>query len=142
MNEEEKKQKILEFIKKHIIAVISTIDLRGKPEAAVIEFSEKDNLEVIFDTFLTYRKYKNIKANPNVALVIGWDQDITVQYEGEAIELEEPELAECRAVHLTKLPKAAKFVNLEQTRYFKVIPKWIRYSDLSVNPWEVFEINL
>lgn len=109
------------------------------PEAAVLEFSETDDLEIIFDTFSTYRKYKNLQDNPKIALVIGWDGDITVQYEGIAKELSGEELEQCKRIHIQKLPKAVKFENMKVVRYFKVKPTWIRYSDLSKDPWEVFE---
>lgn len=131
---------ILDFIKKHALAVISTVNHLGNPESAVLEFSETDKLEIIFDTFSTYRKYKNILNNPRVAFVIGWDNDISVQYEGIATELEGEELKKFKNIHITKLPKAKKFVDMDIVRYFKVKPKWIRYSDLSVNPWNVFNV--
>jgi len=53
-----KKQFILNFIKKHKIGVLSTVSQKNKPEAAVVEFGETNSLELIFDTFVTYRKYK------------------------------------------------------------------------------------
>lgn len=137
---EEKKKLVLDFIRKHTVAVVASVNTDGKPEAAAIEFSETENLEIIFDTFATYRKYKNLQANPRVAFVIGWDEDITVQYEGVARELKGDERAECQNIHLAKLPGSAKFANLEVIRYFKVIPTWIRYADLAANPWEMFEI--
>lgn len=132
---------ILNFLRKHNLAVISSVNPLGNPESAVLEFSQTDDLEIIFDTFSTYRKYKNILNHPRVSFSIGWDDDITVQYEGIAVELLGAELKEYQDIHITKLPKAKKFVGMDVIRYFKVIPKWIRYSDLSVNPWNVFEIN-
>ena len=140
MEIDEQKKTILEFIKKHTLAVLATISPESKPEAAAIEFSEKDNFELIFDTFPTFRKYKNLQTNPNVAVVIGWDKDITVQYEGEAVELKGDELMEYKKIHATKLPDSAKFIEMEDLRLFKIIPKWIRYSDISVSPWKTFDV--
>ncbi len=88
----DKKQFVLDFIKKHTICVLSTVTPDNQPEAAVIEFAETKNFELIFDTFNTYRKYQNLKKNPSVAVVIGWDENITVQYEGWAEELSGAEL--------------------------------------------------
>lgn len=137
------KKKILhEFINKHNLAVIATISAEGKPEAAVIEFSKTDNLELVFDTFSSSRKSKNIRRNPNIALVIGWDEDITVQYEGQAFELHRGELDKYKKIYFNKNPRAKKWEKREGITYFKVIPKWIRYSELNVYPWEVFEIEL
>lgn len=135
------KKLILDFIKKHTLGVLSTVNTQGKPGASVIEFSEIDNFELIFDTFEHFRKYKNLKSNSNVAIAIGWDENITVQYYGKAIELEGKELKRYQKIHITKLPDSAKFVNTKGIKYFKVIPESVKYSDLNFHPWKVFEIS-
>lgn len=132
---------IRDFIQTHSIAVISTVAPEGGPEAAVIEFGETDNLELIFDTFTTYRKFKNLQTNNRVAFVIGWDENITVQYQGVAYELSGEELVKYKHLYFKKNPKAQRWESREEIRYFKVIPTWIRYSNLNVNPWEIHEIN-
>lgn len=142
MNIDDQKKRILDFLKRHTLAVVATVDSRGHPQAAVVEFSETDDLEIIFDTFSTYRKYKNLQSDPRVAMVIGWDDEVTVQYEGVAHELRGEELERSQDIHCGKLPKAKKFLSMPQMRYFKVTPVWIRYSDLHVDPWEVFEVKL
>ena len=130
MDTEEKQEIILNFIKKHKIAVLATVFPNHKPEAAVIEFGETDDLELIFDTISTYRKYKNLKQNKNVAFVIGWDEDITVQYEGIAQELSGRRLERYQRLYWKKNPSAQHWMTNSDIRYFKVIPKWIRYSVL------------
>lgn len=132
---------ILSFIKRHKIGVIATADLKGNPEAAVVEFAETDNLELIFDTFITSRKYRNLKLNSKIAFVIGWDENKTVQYEGEAIELEGSELDVCKQIFFRRNPRAKKWDGREGIVYFKVKPKWIRYSDLAVDPWYILEVD-
>ena len=135
------RQRILEFIKKHQIGVIATTD-GVKPEAAVVEYGETDDLELIIDAFISSRKCKNIFQNPKVAFVIGWDDNITIQYDGEATELKGVELAKYKVVYFKKNPQAKKWEHREGITYFKIVPKWIRYSDLNKSPWEVFEISL
>ncbi len=137
---EKDKQKILDFIKKKKLGVISTINQEGKPESAVVAFSETDKLELIFGTFNTTRKYKNLKANQNISFVIGWDEEekITIQYEGLARDVKDEEFEECRTVHLNKNPSSKKFAFGKEQRYFKITPRWIRYSDLSLK--EIFEV--
>lgn len=135
------KKLISGFIQRHFIAVISTVTGGGVPEAAVIEFGNTENLELIFDTFSTYRKYRNLKKNSRVAFVIGWDENITVQYEGEANELSGEELKRYKELYFRKNPKARKWETRPDVRYFKVRPSWIRYSDLNVNPWNIYEMN-
>ena len=86
------------------------------------------------------RKYANLRKNNRVAFVIGWDEDITVQYEGEAYELAGEEKDKYKEIFFKKNPKAQKWEAVPEIRFFKVVPKWVRYSNLKVHPWEVYEI--
>lgn len=134
-------EKIYEFIKSHNLAVISTVTHDFLPQSAVVGFSEKENLELVFGTSIKSRKYQNLLKNPRVSLVIGWDKGKTVQYEGEAIELkDESERQETINLHLSKIPSAVKYLSDSEEAIFKVIPKWIKYTDLSVDPWDVTEL--
>lgn len=139
MKEQNKKQIIREFISQQKLAVLSTINVQGNPQSAVLEFGDTDELELIFDTFRTARKYGNLQKNKNVSVVIGWDDNITVQYEGRAKELQGGELEKYKKEYFRKNPKAKRWETKGVT-YFKVTPTWIRYSDLNKNPWEIFEI--
>ncbi len=131
---------VYDFLRQHTLAVLATANLGNQPEAAVIEFSELPTLEVVFDTYSIFRKYSNLLSNPCVALAVGWERDATLQYEGRALELSAPDLEACRAVHLRKFPDAIRFEQFAGMRYFKIIPKWIRYTELSCFPWRRFEL--
>ena len=133
------KSDILEFIKKHSLTVIATSSLNNEPEAAVIEFGETNDFEIIFDTFTSSRKYKNLKENPRAAFVIGWDEDVTVQYEGIAEELSGETLERYQEAYFKKNPSAEKWANREGVVFFRVVPRWVRYSDLNKDPWEIHE---
>lgn len=139
MEFEVKKQKILEVMDKHKLCVISTVAF-DKPEAALIGFKHTDNLELMFGTFVTFRKYNNLKNNPHVAFVIGWNDSTTVQYEGFAKELQGTELAEYQEKYLQKFPQAKKYISNSEERFFKARPTWIRYTDLSGAKEEIIEI--
>ncbi|RJQ35898.1 pyridoxamine 5'-phosphate oxidase family protein [Candidatus Microgenomates bacterium] len=136
----DKKGLILGFVKKHKIAVFSTVNEKCKPESAIMEFGETENLELIFDTFYNSRKYKNLQTNKNMAVVIGGEEDVTVQYEGEAKELTPDEVGKYKKYFFAKLPEAQKWEKQEGIAYFKIIPKWIRYLNTNKDPWETFEI--
>ena len=137
---DKQKTRILDFIKKQNVCVLSTVTKDNKPESAVIEFGEIDNLEIIFDTISTYRKYQNLRHNQNVSVAIGLDSEVTIQYEGLAVELIGNDTKKYKESYWKKNPKAQKWENHPNIRFFKIIPKWIRYSDLSKKPWEVFEV--
>src|ERR1700740_655142 len=78
------KDVIYQFISQNKLAVVSTIGKDGKPESALVGIAVSTNLELIFDTVETSRKYHNILANKHVSVVVGWDNETTLQYEGEA----------------------------------------------------------
>lgn len=136
----DQKALVLKFIKRQKLAVIATVGHQNKPEAAVLEFGQTNKLELIFDALESSRKVQNIRQNNGVAFVIGWDEDITVQYEGEAFELAGEELAIYKKLYWQKNPGAQKWEKVPGIKFFKVVSKWIRYSDLNKQPWEVFEV--
>ncbi|MDE2311547.1 MAG: pyridoxamine 5'-phosphate oxidase family protein [Patescibacteria group bacterium] len=141
MEDSDKKKLILNFIKSQKLAVLATVNQKSGPEAAVIEFGQTDDLEIIFDTLTSYRKYKNLSENSKVAIVVGWDNDVTIQYEGEAVELAGEEKIKCQELYFEKNPEARRWSDNPEIKYYKVIPKWIRYSDLNVKPWNIIELN-
>lgn len=142
LDDMDKKQIILDFIKKQKLAVMSTVGEDGKPESAVLEFGETDELELVFDTFTGSRKYKNLQIHKDVSFVIGWDKDITVQYEGVAEEITGEKAKKFQRAFWNKNPKAKRWEFREGIVYFKVTLTWIRYSDLSKDPWDIVEIVL
>ena len=138
----DKKRFILDFIKKHELAVIATVSNEGKPEDAVIGFGETSKLELFFGTYKTSRKYKNLKSNPHTAFVIGWEDGQTVQYEGMAEEVTGEVAQPYKDLYFAKNPGAQRYENHPDQTYFKVTPRWIRFSNIQKDPEEVFEIEL
>ena len=132
----------LDFITQQKIMTLSTVSTHGAPESAVVKFAETDRLELIFETFSTYRKYKNLQINQRVACVIGWDDKITVQYEGLATQVtDDEELEEVRQLLVKKSPSAIDFVGLPETVYFKIKPIWLRYRNFNTDPETLWEID-
>jgi uncharacterized protein YhbP (UPF0306 family) len=124
------KQKVLDFMKSCELCVISTADASGKPEAALVGFSENDDLELCIATTADSRKHKNMTGNPNVAIVIGsGNEKIAIQYEGVAKPLAGDELQSRLKLHFDKLPSAKKFLDQSGQVYYKIMPTWIRYVD-------------
>jgi nitroimidazol reductase NimA-like FMN-containing flavoprotein (pyridoxamine 5'-phosphate oxidase superfamily) len=129
------KAELIEYISARNFAVISTIS-EDFPESAAIEFGN-DGLTLIFDTSNTSRKFQNIQQSPKVSVVIGWEDERTVQYEGLATLLSGKELSRLKQVYFKKSPDAQKWEHTEGNVYFKVDPVWIRYTDLNVDPWAI-----
>src|SRR5579884_616715 len=98
------KPELFDFMRRHRLAVLATVSEDNHPEAAVIGFAVTPELDILFDTVRSARKYKYMLANPRVALVIGWDREVTVQYEGIAEEPSGAELERCQACYFGALP--------------------------------------
>ncbi len=125
------KQEIYNFIQKHNLAVLSTVSSLQAPEAALVGIAVTDELELIFDTLGSSRKCCNLRANPRIAFVIGWANEITMQYEGVADEPVGDELEFYKDVYFKKMPEGRRREKLPDIVYFRVKPKWIRYSDFN-----------
>ena len=118
-----------EFMKKESLAVLATASEDGHPEAALMGFAVTAQLEIIFDTVKSSRKYPNLKRNPRVAWVVGCTTEITVQYEGMAEELEGEELAKYKKIYFAKFPDGPARESWPGITYFVVRPNWVRYCD-------------
>jgi uncharacterized pyridoxamine 5'-phosphate oxidase family protein len=139
MDDVHKKPIVLEFLKKHVLAVIATCHRNGTPEAATIDFCVLDDFEILFSSFKETRKFKNIAERPGVAFVIGWDDNITVQYEGDATAVPAADLQKYQEVFLNSVPAEREFIERGAV-LFKATPQWIRYSDFNKEPPELIEI--
>lgn len=134
------KDDVLKFISDRQFTVIATKS-EPYPESACIEFGN-DGFTLIFDTNKVSRKFRNIQNSPEVSLVIGWENEQTVQYEGIATLLSEgEELERLKKAYFKKSPEAQKWESKEGMVYFKVEPKWVRYTDLNFDPWEIVELS-
>jgi pyridoxine/pyridoxamine 5'-phosphate oxidase len=94
---------LLAFLQKHRLAVVNSIH-DGAPQAAVVDITITDELEIVFDTLTTSRKYANLRTDPRAALVIGWDAEQTVQFEGVADFPTGAELEACKQVYFAAWP--------------------------------------
>ena len=122
-------QEVVAFLESEQLGVLSTATNSGQPEAALLGYAVTPDLEIIFDTVRSARKYPNLKENPRVAWVIGCTTEVTVQYEGEAKELEGDELARYKKIYFTKFPDGPAREKWAGITYFVVRPKWVRYCD-------------
>jgi general stress protein 26 len=125
--------KILDFLKVHTLAVISTNCKNKTPESALIAYAEDKNLCLYFQTGINTRKAANLKINPHVSLVIGLElkDKATLQYEGIAeCIMDEKEIVKCKKLFLDKKsPTTPEFLERPEAILFKVKPAWINFSD-------------
>lgn len=134
------KPELYAFLQQHDHAVLSTVSANCEPEAALVGVAATEKLELIFDTSSESRKYANLIANAKVALVLGWDQQTTLQYEGEARQLAGEEAARYKEVYFQCFPTGRERESWPDTVYFVVQPNWIRYSDFNQEPPHIVEL--
>jgi general stress protein 26 len=124
---------LLAFLRAQKWAVQASVASDGHPQAAVIGVGITDHLEIVFDTMGDTRKAVNLRANPKIALVIGWDDAQTVQIDGVADEPTGEVLERVKQAYFAKFPDGRERESWQGIAYFRVHPTWIRYSDFRGN---------
>lgn len=121
------------------LGVLSSIAESGTPQSALVGIAVTPDLEIIFDTVKSTRKYPNLIARRHCSFVVGWTGEKTVQCEGEARELQGADLQRCQDVYFRAWPDGPSRLSWPGIVYFAVRPCWIRYSDFDQNPPEIQE---
>jgi hypothetical protein len=127
------------FLTNHRYAVVSSLGPNQTPQSALIGIAVSPNLEIIFDTVKSSRKFPNLIADPRCSLVIGWDHEQTVQYEGIATEPLGEELARYQKIYFEKWPDGPARLSWPGLTHFVVRPTWLRYSDFDPSPPQIAE---
>ena len=123
-----KLEEVLEIIRKKRLAIVSTVHDSGAPEAALVGFAVTEGNEIVFDTLASSRKAVNIARRPAAALVVGWEDDISVQIEGEARRPQGDDLANAKAAYFREWPDGRARENWPDIAYIVVRPRWMRYA--------------
>jgi len=135
-------QRAYEFLTRGNLAVMSTVSENGEPEAALINYGVTRELELIFETLQTSRKYENLRFNPHAALVMGFENECeTCQYEGIVDRPDEYELPPLLETYFAARPDALAHRGWPDLIYLRIRPCWLRISNYSLH-WRVEEIDL
>lgn len=122
------------FLSRHRYGVVSSIGDDGTPQSALVGVAVSPELEIIFDTVKTSRKYRNLIARPLCSFVVGWDGEQTVQFQGAAEEPRGPDLPRYQEIYFATWPECRSHLSWPDIAYFVVRPRWIRYSDYDQSP--------
>jgi len=124
------------FMARHRLGVLGTIFQSATPQSALMGIAITPQLEIIFDTVKSSRKYPNLVSRPACCFVVGgWGAgEQTVQYEGLAEKLKPPELKRYQEIYFKVWPDGPARMTWPGIVYFVVRPRWIRYSDFDQNP--------
>lgn len=130
--------KMKQFVLGNRLSVVGTIDQAGCSHSSVMHYSTTPDLRVLyFSTDDRSDKAKNSRTNEHASVVIGWsEQDwITVQMRGQlSVLVSGEELRAAKAAHYAVHPNSQKFENDPHTVFLAFRPRWIRYSDLGLEP--------
>jgi pyridoxine/pyridoxamine 5'-phosphate oxidase len=122
------------FMRQCKLGVLGTICSANTPQSALVGIAVTPELEIVFDTVKSSRKYGNLKARAACSFVVGWEGERTVQYEGEAEELAPPELERYQQRYFEVWTDGPARMSWPGIVYFVVRPRWIRYSDFDQGP--------
>jgi hypothetical protein len=125
------RDQLLRFLQAQRLGIVASISPAGDPQSAVVGIAVTDRLEIVFDTLSSTRKCDNLRRLPKISVVTGWDQEITVQYEGVADEPSGTELERLKACYFGVYPDGVERQQWEGITYFRIRPIWIRYSDFN-----------
>ncbi|MBB6145909.1 pyridoxine/pyridoxamine 5'-phosphate oxidase [Silvibacterium bohemicum] len=122
---------VYNFIRSRKLAVVSSLGPQGEPQSALVGIAVSPDLEIVFDTVKTSRKYPNLKADPRISAVIGWEEEQTLQYEGLAMEPDGEDLVRAKEIYFGAWPDGKERQLWPGIAYFRVRPRWLRYSDFA-----------
>ena len=132
----------INFVRQRGLAVIATRGPDGAPQAALVGIAATERGELVFDTTRSSRKYRNLSAFAQVALVIGWDNERTVQCEGTADIPTGADHDRCLQAYLAQYPDGLERAHDPDIVHVRIRPGWLRYSDYRPGSFTVVETTL
>ena len=99
------------FMARHRYGVVSSTSGDDTPQSALVGIAITPDLEIIFDTVKSSRKYRNLIARPACSFVVGWAGEQTVQFEGHATEPNGPDLKRYQEMYFTVWPEGRAHLN-------------------------------
>jgi PPOX class probable F420-dependent enzyme len=123
------RSQLVDFLRRYRYGVVATLGPGGEPQSAVVGLAVSDGLELVFDTIEWSRKAQNLRRDPRASLVVGWDEEQTVQIEGLADVLAGPERDRLLAVYLAAFPDGRDRLAWPGIVHVRLRPTWARYSD-------------
>lgn len=133
---------LVNFVRARGLGVIASCGPDGSPQAALVGVAATDQGELVFDCSRGSRKYANIERQRAVALVVGWDDEVTVQIEGAAEVLAGADLDRCKTAYFEQYPDGRQRAESPEIAYIRVTPRWLRYSDYRPGTFSSSETDL
>jgi pyridoxine/pyridoxamine 5'-phosphate oxidase len=133
---------MIEFVRARGLAVVATRGPDGEPQAALVGIAATDLGELLFDASARSRKVINLRADARVAVVIGWDDELTLQCEGVADVLGGVDREECLPSYVQQFPDGARRAQSPRIVLVRVRLVWGRLSDYRPRSFGSVELSL
>lgn len=130
------------FMSRARYGVVSSLAVDGTPQSALVGIAVTPELEIVFDTVKTSRKYGNLIARPSCSVVLWWGGEQTVQIDGLAFEPHGAQLQHYREAYFIPWPDGRDRLNWAGIVHLVVRPRWIRATDYDQQPPLIEEIQL
>ncbi len=135
------KAELLRLTNGDCYAALATSTTDGTPQVAPLRYMVTDDFEVVMGTLTTSRKYRNLVANDQVALVL-WHYELSIQIEGRVDLPTGADQDRLRTQFTAELPReAALRAGRPRHVFFRVVPTWARCSDFSDEPPRVLTLD-
>jgi pyridoxine/pyridoxamine 5'-phosphate oxidase len=127
---------LLEYLCGHRLAVVGTVAVDGTPQSALVGVAVTNRFEIIFDTVSTSRKHANLLRDGRASVAFSGPGEKTVQFEGMAqpMSLLGPEDASYREIYYRAWPDGRERLSWPNLVYWRVVPRWLRFSDYDRGP--------
>ena len=125
------KAELHDFIARQRYGVVATVQPDGATESALVGIAVSSEFEIYFDTLGDTRKAKNLRRDPRVSMVIGWDNEQSVQLDGIADEPNGTELAALKRIYYAAWPDGPTRESWTGITWVRVRPRWLRFSDFN-----------
>ena len=130
---------LVEFVQARRLAVVATVGAAGEPQAALVGLGATELGELVFDTSMDSRKFGNVTRDGRVAVVVGWEDEVTVQIGGLADVPAGEDRDRCQQAYFVSFPDGQERAAAPEIGYVRVRPRWVRLSDFrpdTFGSWE------
>lgn len=137
-------KKLISFIEKHRVSVLTTLLKNGSPHSATMHYShQKRPLKFFFSTENTSRKCEDLldgkKTKASMIIGLSEDEMVTLQMDGIIRAIFDPKtLTIAKSVHYPKHPNSQKYENDPATIFLEFSPEWWRFTDYNTDPITIF----
>ncbi len=123
---------LVAYLQSQRLGVLGTVSPSSEPQGALVGYAATPELEILFDTVRTSRKYRNMMANPRVSFTVGNADERTAQYEGIAEELQGEALVRLQPLYFAAWPDGVARQQWQDITWFVIRPRWIRFTDYNI----------